>query len=278
MGIYFPSAMVGLKGVKVERIDYDPIKNNNTIHLFPDLRHTPVCSDCGEGTFDVKDIHYRLVRDVDLLTSNSWLKVGIRKLRCPNCGQRMEKLSFVDKGSRVSKRLEKQVYLMCQFTTIRDVANYFGLDWKTVKAIDKKYLKAELEPPNYDNLHLLAVDEISLKKGHNYLTLVLNLENGEVVWVGEGHEKESLDKFYHELNESQKAAISAVAMDMWKAYETSTRGSLPNAKIVFDKFHLVKNYQKSIDRVRNDTYSNATIEQKEVIKGSKYLLLKKKKT
>ena len=146
-----------------------------------------------------------------------------------------------------------------------------------MKAIDKKYLKAELEPPNYDGLRLLAVDEISLKKGHNYLTLVLNLENGEVVWVGKGHGKESLDKFYQELNDRQKASISAVAMDMWKAFESSTRESLPHAKIVFDKFHLVKNYQKNIDIVRNETYGKATAEQKEVIRGSKYLLLKKKK-
>lgn len=277
MGIYLPSTLVGLNGAKLVDLDFIKTKGQTMIKIMPDLRYNAVCSKCNNPTENVHGIRYRVVRDLDIFNKNTWLTVGIRIVNCPTCGYCIEKLSYLDNFSRITKRLEELVARLCEFGTIKDVADFFGLNWKTVKAIDKKYLQKEFEPPNYDNLHLLAVDEIAFKKGHSYITLVLDLETGRVVWTGKGNSKATLDSFYKELSDEQRSSIKAVAMDMWKAYQSSTEENISHAKIVYDKFHLVKGYHEVIDKVRNDTVKTATDEEKELIKGSKYLLLKKKK-
>ena len=279
MSLYLSSPIIDLQGSKTDGIVFDKSTSETQIKVMPDLRYKAICSNCNKSTENISSIRYRMIRDLNIFSKITWLIVGIRLLKCEHCGGvHIEKLSYLDNYSRITKRLEETVAKLCEFGTLKDVSEYFGLDWKTVKEIDKKYLKKEFEPPNYDNLKLIAVDEIAFKKGHTYITIVLDLETGRVVWTGKDNTKATLDKFYNELTIKQKSSIQAVAMDMWKAYESSTRENVPEAKIVYDKFHLIKGYNNVIDKVRNETIHTAAEEQKELIKGSKYLLLKKKKT
>ena len=113
--------------------------------------------------------------------------------------------------------------------TVTEVAQHLQLDWKTVKEIDKQFLEAQYGQPNYDGLRILAVDEISLRKGHNYLTIVLDYETGRVVHVGKGRKAKTLTGFFNRLSSKQKKAIEAVVMDMWDPFikavkKTSTSG------------------------------------------------------
>jgi transposase len=160
--------------------------------------------------------------------------------------------------------------------TITDVADYLGLDWKTVKRIDKEALQRRFGTTDYTGLSILAVDEISLRRGHRYLTVVLDYETGRVVWMGEGRRQDTLDQFFRKMPGEQRTRIKAVAMDMWRPYIASVQHWCPRAKIVFDLFHAVRDFNRVIDRVRNQEYRNADEAGKAVIKGSKYLLLKNK--
>ena len=102
--------------------------------------------------------------------------------------------------------------------TVTEVAQHLKLDWKTVKEIDKQHLEAQYGEPNYDGLRILAVDEISLKKGHNYLTIVLDYETGRVVHVGKGRKAKTLTGFFNRLSPKQRKSIEAVVMDMWDPF------------------------------------------------------------
>jgi transposase len=160
--------------------------------------------------------------------------------------------------------------------TVKEIAQHLGLDWKTVKEIHKGYLKRKFAGENFGNPRILAVDEISLKKRHHYLTVILNWESGRVLWVGEGRKYETMKVFFDSLTEEQKTAIEAIAMDMWDPYIKAVKNACPHTAIVFDQFHVVSAFGKVIDKVRNIEYRKANKAGKEVIKGSKYLLLKNK--
>jgi transposase len=159
---------------------------------------------------------------------------------------------------------------------IRAVAEHVGLDWKTVKEIDKHFLEEEFGQTRYEGLRILAIDEISIRRGHTYMTVILNYESGAVVWMGEGRSVSTLDEFFSKMSETQRVKIEAVAIDMWNPFIKAVSSWCPNAKIVFDLFHVVKAFGKVIDTVRNQEASKAREQEKDIYKGSKYLLLKNK--
>ena len=147
--------------------------------------------------------------------------------------------------------------------------------WKTVKNIDKAFLEDKYGQTDYEGLRLLAVDEIAIKKGQQYMTVVIDYVTGRVVWMGKGRKKETLDAFFAGMTAEQKARIEAVAMDMWPAYIASVSEAVPQAKIVFDLYHVVASFNKVIDAVRLSEFRKASKEYKDVYKGAKFLLLKR---
>jgi len=161
--------------------------------------------------------------------------------------------------------------------TVSEVAQHLDIDWKTVKNIDKFYLERDYGQPDLKGLRILAIDEISIRKGHNYLTIVLDFLTGRVVFVGKNRKAKTLKRFFNQLSSGQRKKIEAVAMDMWDPFIKAVKDTLPHAKIVFDLFHVVANFNRVIDKVRNSEYRKASKDDKAVFKGAKYLLLKNRK-
>jgi transposase len=102
--------------------------------------------------------------------------------------------------------------------TVTDVARHMALDWKTVKNIDKWFLERQYAQPDCDGLQVLAVDEISVKKGHRYLTVVLDYLSGRVVYVGKDRKSKTLETFFNQLSQKQRDSIEAIVMDMWDPF------------------------------------------------------------
>jgi len=217
-----------------------------------------------------------MVRDLSCIEAKTYLSVRYRTVRCAECGTVVEELDFVDPGKRVTKRLANYILSLCPYLTIKEIADHLEIDWKTVKAIHKKHLQAKFSQGAEGNPRLLAVDEIAVKKRHHYLTVILNWETGCIVWVGAERKYETLKEYFDSLSEEQIHSIEAIAMDTWDPYIKAVNECCPWASIVFDQFHLVKAFGRVIDQVRRQEYQKATREGKEVIKGSKYLLLKNK--
>jgi transposase len=250
---------------------------NSLIRLEPDLRCHPLCHHCGRPATTIHSQgHRRMIRDLNLADRQVWLEVGYRKVWCKHCGKtRVEHLSFCDSPQRLTHRFRRYVYDLCKRMSVAEVAEHLDLDPKTVTAIDKEFLEEEFGQTQYEGLRVLAVDEIALKKGsRNFVTVILDYLSGRVVWTGEGHDKETLDRFFAGMTQEQKAGIQAVAMDMWDPYINRFRHHCPQALIVFDLFHIVKGYGKVIDLVRRQEVHKAVGPMKKVIKGSRYLLLK----
>ena len=249
------------------------------VRLEPDRRCQPICHECGApGQVHSHGLR-RFIRDLNFGPAQTFLQVEYRRVWCPACRHaRVERLDFADPGKRITHRLARFVYDLCKVMTVQDVARHFDLDPKTVKAVDKHFLQQEYGPTDGQGLRLLAIDEIAIRKGHRYMTVVLDYETGRVVWMGEGRSTDTLDAFFAELSENQKEAIKAVAMDMWEPYINRVRHYCPHAKIVFDLFHVVKAFGDVIDAVRREEVRKArTQDSYRYIKGSRYLLLKNRK-
>ncbi len=158
--------------------------------------------------------------------------------------------------------------------TIWDVARHLGVSWWLVKDIEKRYLGRVFSKPKLRHLKRIAIDEISIGTGHRYLTIVLDLESGAIVHVGQGKGGDALEPFWKSLKAS-RARIEAVATDMSPAYIRAVSRNLPDAALVFDRFHLVKLFNEKLSDLRRQLYREATKGlHKNVLKGTRWLLLK----
>ncbi len=143
-----------------------------------------------------------------------------------------------------------------------------------IEDIYKRWLKHRFGQPKLKKLKQIAIDEISVRKGHKYVTLVLDLKTGAVVFVGEGKRADSLTPFWERLKRSG-ARIEAVAMDMGPAYIEAVMDNLPGVPIVFDKFHVVKLMNEKLTEIRRWLHRELKdVLQKDVLKGTRLILLK----
>jgi transposase len=158
--------------------------------------------------------------------------------------------------------------------TVADVSMYLGVSESMIRGIDKTYLNRKFSKPKLGHLKNLAIDEISVRKGHKYLTIVMDLVSGAVVFVGDGKGKKSLKPFWKRLRGS-RAKIQAVATDMSSAYYKAVQENLPGASHVFDRFHIVKLMNDKLTALRRELHRQAEDgPDKLALKGTRWLLLK----
>lgn len=157
--------------------------------------------------------------------------------------------------------------------TIKDVSEHLGVSWDMVKQIEKAYLKKKYAKPKLKQVKRIAIDEFAVKKGHVYMTVVIDLDTGAILYVGHGKDAASLDGFFKRLKQS-RAKIFSAATDMSSAYISAVSKNLPEAIHVFDHFHVVKAFNDTLSELRRKEYRTASAEHKAVIKGTRWLLLK----
>jgi transposase len=270
---YFP-----FRRIKIINQTVSADASESLIVAKPSKRHRPVCHGCGQKACGTHSWAERTVRDLSITTARVWISCRYRKLFCPRCqGVRIEDLQLFHPYLRVTHRMARYIYQLCQMMTVTEVARHLGMNWKAVKAIDKHFLERDYGQPDLNGLRILAVDEISIRKGHRYLTVVLDYLSGRVVFVGKDRKADTLMHFFNQLSDQQRNGIEAVVMDMWYPFIKAVKEKVPQAKIVFDLFHVVANYNRIIDKVRNSEYRKASKEDKAVYKGTRYLLLKNRK-
>ncbi len=244
------------------------------INMRPNKRFRPICHQCSSQGVSIHDWEERPIRDLNLGQTTIYLHCRYRKIICPTCQKvRIEDLECFDPYQRVTKRLARYIFKLCKTMTIAEVAEHLGLDWKTVKEIDQTFLEEEYGTPNLNGLRILAIDEIAIKKRHQYMTVILDYETGRIVWMTQGRSFESLHEFFQMMSEEQKSNIEAVAMDMWDPYILAVAFHVPHVKIVFDLYHVVAAFNRVIDAIRNAEYRKASLSHRKIIRGSRYLLL-----
>ena len=225
---------------------------NGDFQIFLERRmHVAKCSCCGRycGTFyDSKLLSYR-----DLNWGSTQIFLRIRRVRvdCPICGIKSEQLPFAHFGSPMTKRFQTFLACMCRVMTRADVADLYQVSEDTITRyelafLDKRYQNDE----DLDDLRLLRLDEIARRKGHNYLTVLVNAETGRVVEVVEGRKKDDLQPFFARLGNERASKIEAVSLDMSRSYIAAIETWCENALLVFDRFHIVKHLNDALNEVR----------------------------
>ena len=233
------------------------------------------CPNCGSKKVVRRGATWRRFRSVPIGLKPVWISMAIQRVFCLMCSViRQVKFGFADRRRSYTKAFERYALELSKHMTIQDVAHHLGVSWGVIKGIQKRNLLRRFRRPKLKSLKRIAIDEISIGKGHSYLTIVLDLNTGAVVFVGDGKGAESLLPFWKRLNAS-RAEIEAVAIDMSPAYISAVIGHLPKAAIVFDHFHIVKLFNEKLSDLRRKLYHYVSTKmEKAVLKGTRWLLLK----
>src|SRR4051794_13018171 len=262
----------GIRGYHYTRTDY---QDGGTIFTVRQEPETCCCSACGSPQVQSRGQVERRFRTVPIGRRATFVVLPIPRVECQDCSLvRQVKVPFADPRRSYTTAFERYALELGRRMTIRDVAIHLDVSWDVIKDIQKRDLSRRFAKPKLKHLRQIAIDEIAIAKGHRYLTVVMDLESGAVVFVGDGKGAKALQPFWKRLRGS-KARIEAVAMDMSAAYREAVSTHLSEAKIVFDRFHVMKLFNEKLSDLRRALHREATdVMQKEVLKGTRWLLLK----
>jgi transposase len=236
-----------------------------------------VCDGCGAVCEHVHDTTARWVRDLPVFDKATHLLVHRRRMRCPRCGPKLERLAWLDRSCRYTRRFAESVARWAKVASHKHVAELYGIHRHTVKRIDKAYLQETLGPVDLSGVRLLAMDEFAIQKGHRYATVIVDPTCKRVLWIGRGRGREDVRPFFEQLGPAGRQRIEAVVMDMNAGYENEVKAQCPQAEIVFDRFHVIAKYSREvIDRVRVDEANRLRHDKpaRKLVKSSRWLLLR----
>jgi transposase len=185
----------------------------------------------------------------------------------------VERIGFLEGKHPYTRRFAEAVARDCEDAAVRRVASKWALSTQTVRRIDKRALQAWAEGRQRRPLRWMGVDELFWGKG-KCLTVVSDLEAGEPIWAGPERKKATLDRFFAEyLPPRRRRAVRAVCVDMWKPFLDSLREHLPEAAIVFDKFHVMKHVNAAVDETRRQEFFRQDARLRALMRGKRWLLL-----
>ena len=208
------------------------------------------CSACGSRSVTATKVGTRLIRN-GKIGGDAWIiKVVTHRVRCHECSAYlMERLPFLSsQKARVTKSLERTILELRPEMSISALSQYFEIDWRTVKDIEKNMLLKKYAHISLSDVRILGVDEIYVGK-KKFKTVVRDLETGHVLHVGDGKGGAAMGDFHKKLARAN-AKIEVVAMDMSSGYAAWVRRYLPDAEIVFDHFHVIKLMNEKLDKIR----------------------------
>jgi len=244
--------LLGLPGYGVYGWEVDDATNTLTLAIRPTAAEPVyVCGGCGISVREIHSWTERRLRDLPWGPWTVWLRVDVHRVRCRRCGVRTERLPFLEGKVHYTNRLEAAVAQECESAPVPRVAAQRGLPPETVRRMDKRALRrwgsGRPRPP----LRYLGIDEFFVGQVEKFLTVVSDLETGEPRWVGRERKRTTLDQFFAEaLPPARRRAVRAVCVDMWEPFRLSLQAHLPHAKIVYDKFHVLRHASEALDETR----------------------------
>jgi transposase len=217
----------------------------------------------------------RVWRDLSMRRLPMKLCYRPRRVVCPRCGVRVEDFPWAEPWARVTTALANAVAVLARELSWKGTAREYGLDWKSVATIVKRAVEYGLRHRARPPVHVIGIDEVSRRKGQVYLTVVYDLERRVLLWVGEDRTEEAVRKFFtEEMGRRRCGTLRVVCMDMWAPYAKLVRDHAPQAQILFDRFHIVKHLNETVDEVRRDLWRRLNLKERANFKGTRWLLLK----
>jgi transposase len=238
--------LLRLPGASVTDVSFSPQGVLVELRL---TRRRAACSGCGQVFAGMRDRAERRWRHLDLGGQRCYLLYRLRRVRCPDCGVRVEAVPWARAGARHTRDFEDMVALLAQQMAKTSIAALMRVGWDTVGAILARVVADHLDARRLEGLVQVGVDEISYRKGQRYLTSVADHASGAIVWCSPGRGARTLQAFFDELGE-RRESIRAVSIDMSGGYEKAVREGLPGAEVCFDPFHVVALAGRAVDDVR----------------------------
>ncbi|MBT1163011.1 ISL3 family transposase [Bifidobacterium sp. SO1] len=202
------------------------------------------------------------------------------RVDCPGCGVVVAQVSWAEPGSRFTRDFETECAWLMTVASQKTVSGFLHIAWRTAGDIAHRVaerLKAAAPSP-FDGLTAIGVDETSYRKGHTYLTVVVDHERHRVIWAHDGYGKDVFDLFFKALTPEQRASIRVVTGDGARWIDSCVAEHCPNAERVLDGFHIVSWMTDALDKVRKRLWNQARHEHDEEttrrMRGVKYAVLK----
>ncbi len=270
--------LVRLDGVHVTNVEFTPAMVVVTVAL---TRRRLVCPHCGYATpfrYDTRPVPSRW-RHLDLGVWELQIRASLRRLSCPEHGVVIEGVPFARPGANLTRDFDDLIAWLATKTDQTAIARLCRVSWRTVGRVCARVVATDLDPDRLDGLFHLGVDEVSWRKHHKYLTLVVDHDRGKVVWGAAGKDAKTLDGFFAELGTARSQTIDAVSMDLGGAFLKSVTapGNAPQARICADPFHLVALATTALDEVRRPLWQQLRTEDPALakqFKGARWALLK----
>jgi transposase len=262
--------MVGVSGYRLTRHERD--QGRLLLYLEPQP-HRVCCPCCKSKDVVRRGTMLRGFRGLPIGGRMTFLFALLPRVACRRC----KIVRQIDHGLAEPRRGYTRAFAryaleLSRYMTIKDVANHLLVSWDVIKDIQRTHLEKHYAKPPLAGVRQIAIDEVCLGR-RRFVTIVLDLDSGAILFVGEGKNAAALRPFWRRVRCS-RANIKAVAIDLSKAYIAAVRDNLPDAKIVFDRFHVVQLMNQKLTTLRRELYHEATARQKRVLKGTRWLLLK----
>lgn len=259
----------GVKAYEYERTRYEG--GAVIFEITPSHVH---CPKCRNWSVTLKGSRRRLLKTVSIGRHPVFLDVEVPRLLCAHCGALAEfHPPFADPWRTYTHQLERFVTDLCRVTTIKGAAEFGGVSWDVAKDIEKRRLGKKYSKISLKGVRYIAVDEIAVRRGHRYMTVVMDLDTGRILYVREGKGAASLKPFLERLKKSRRTKLEAIAMDLSAAYAKAVREALPHLPVVFDRFHVVKLMNEKLDELRRAHVRDTEQAQRKLVKGVRYLVL-----
>lgn len=235
------------------------------------------CSHCGGYHIIKYGIIHRKLHNLPIGKKKTFLSLTIQRYLCKDCKKVFQAdIPFTHGNVSYTYRFSRYIIDLFRLgATISDIAKHLGVGWDMIKDIHKKYLKRKYANPDISKVKRIGIDEFAVRKGHVYKTIVVDLDTGRIIYVGDGRGSSSLTDFWKRLKR-RDIQLELVTSDMSAAYILAVKENASEAIHVYDKFHVVQLVNEAVDKVRRSVWNQETdLEKRKLIKGTRWMLLSK---
>jgi transposase len=247
------------------------------ISIRPRSNSLACCSCCGATASLYDCLGERRFRFPALWAIPVFLIYHMRRVNCVHCGVKVEAVPWAVGKSPVTKMLAQQLSDWAKLLAWQEVCERFHVNWRQVYNCVKQVVDWGLEHRDLDGVEAIGIDEVQFGKGHQYITVVYQLcgDTRRLLYVAQKRDAAALQAFFDATGLLWCGAIKYVCTDMWRAYLKVIRENMPDAIHVLDRFHIVKLLNDAMDKVRREENRELRSQGIEVLKGLKYVFLKR---
>jgi transposase len=263
---------LGIKSHRVVKV----VGDTKVLRIYLDLirGRRLVCSGCGTRQKVRDRLTERKWRHVPLWNIPVFIYYRPARVKCPQCGIKVEKIPWSHGKSSLSLPLSLAMATWSRLLPMDVVGRLFGVCWNAVYSAVKQAVEFGLACRDKTETMIVGIDEISRRKGHVYHTQIYDLLNKKLLASFEGRDSESLLAFFREWGKDNLVNIIGVCCDMWAPYIQAIKEKLPHATLVFDKFHIVRHLLNAVNDVRKQEAERLKETEQDLLKGTRYIWLK----